>query len=80
MSVMFEVYYPQPVDADKETALTARISLLHGHLSYRELPEEGCNGGVCLTYEFDDRSHAEAAAESLRRQGEHVEGPVDYGR
>jgi hypothetical protein len=34
---------------------------------------------VCLTFEFDDRTQAELAANALRQEGEHVEGPVDYG-
>jgi hypothetical protein len=77
MSFMFEVYYRPPVDAQKEAALTERVSKLGGRLSYREDP----NGrtGVCLTYEFEDRDRAEAAARALREQGEHVEGPGDYG-
>ena len=53
------------------------MSSLGGRLSYREDP----NGrtGVCLTYEFEERDCAEAAARALREQGEHVEGPCDYG-
>lgn len=79
MSFMFEVYYRPPADPQKETALTARIASLGGRLSYREAPEEPGQGGVCLTYEFEDSSQADTAARVLREQGEHVEGPVDYG-
>ena len=79
MSYMFEVYYKPPPDPKKEVALTERVSSLGGRLSYRESPDENGMGGVCLTYEFDNLDQAELAAESLRQQGEHVEGPVDYG-
>ena len=78
MSYMFEVYYRLPVDPRKEAGLPERVSRLGGRLSYREAPGERVNGGVCLTYEFDQRERAETAAETLREQGEHVEGPVDY--
>ena len=79
MSFMFELYYRPPADSHKEAVLTERVSGLGGRLSYRETPEGQANGGICLTYEFDEREQAEAAAQLLRAQGEHVEGPVDYG-
>jgi hypothetical protein len=79
MSYMFEVYYKPPSDPIREAALTQRVVSLGGRLDFREDPEEQGNAGVCLTYEFDDLEAAEVAAEALRRQGEHVEGPVDYG-
>ncbi len=79
MSFMFEVFYRPPVDPHKEAILTTQVSSLGGRLSYREAPAEEGRGGVCLTYEFDDSSQAESAARALREQGEHVEGPVDYG-
>ena len=79
MSVMFEVYYSPPADIGREGMLTARVSSLGGRLSYREVPEDKREGSVCLTYEFDDRDQASRAAALLREQGEHVEGPVDYG-
>jgi hypothetical protein len=76
---MFEVYYRPPPDPRKEAALNARISSLGGRLTYREVPDEEANSGVCLTYEFNDHDRAESAAQALRKEGEHVEGPVDYG-
>jgi hypothetical protein len=79
MSVMFEVYYRSPPDVCKEEALSARVSSLGGRLTFREVPQEHEMGGVCLTYEFDAWEQAEVAAEALRQQGEHVEGPCDYG-
>jgi hypothetical protein len=78
MTFMFEVYYRSPADPRKEAALTERVSQLGGHLTYREVPEES-GRAVCLTYEFDGQDQAEVAAKSLRAQGEHVEGPMDYG-
>jgi hypothetical protein len=78
MSFMFEVYYRAPADARKEAELTQRVAGLGGRLDYREAPQTGTNGAICLTFEFDQRDRAEAAARALREQGEHVEGPVDY--
>jgi hypothetical protein len=78
VSVMFEVYYRPPADARREATLTERVANLGGRLSFREVPESGTRG-VCLTYEFDEPDRAAAAAEALRAQGEHVEGPMDYG-
>ena len=80
MTYMFEVYYKPPADPKKEAALLERIARLGGRLDYREEPQDGTAASVCLTYEFDRLEQAEAAAESLRREGEHVEGPQDYGR
>jgi hypothetical protein len=74
---MFEVYYKAPADPKKEAALRQRVCELGGRLDYREEGQD--NAAVTLTYEFDQLEQAEAAAESLRRQGEHVEGPQDYG-
>jgi hypothetical protein len=79
MSFMLEVYYRPPADPRKEAALTARVAGFGGRLSYREAPEGDAKGSVCLTYEFDVHGQAEAAAQALREQGEHVEGPADYG-
>jgi hypothetical protein len=79
MSYMFEVYYKPPQDPRREAALTKQVAHLGGRLSFREDPDEQGIGTVCLTYEFDDLGLAEVAADSLRQQGEHVEGPVDYG-
>jgi hypothetical protein len=78
MSFMFEVYYRPPADAQKETSLKNRVTNLGGRLTSREVPESGLRG-VCLTFEFDRHGQAEAAAETLRAQGEYVEGPMDYG-
>jgi hypothetical protein len=78
MSYMFEVYYRPPADPAREAQLAERVLAHGGRLDYRETPD-GEPGGVCLTFEFSDLSQARVAAESLRLQGEHVEGPVDYG-
>ena len=79
MSYMFEVYYPPPADLSRESKLVERVSSLGGRLDYRETPGAGEPGAVCLTFEFEDWGRAQAAAEALRQQGEHVEGPADYG-
>ena len=79
MSYMFEVYYKPPQNPQREAALTKQVTHLGGRFSFREDPDEQEMGAVCLTYEFDDLDLAEVAADSLRQQGEHVEGPVDYG-
>jgi hypothetical protein len=79
VSYMFEVYYRPPEDPTREASLAERVSFFGGHLDYREVPREGEPGGVCLTFEFPEWEQARAAAESIRQQGEHVEGPMDYG-
>lgn len=79
MTVMFEVYYKAPANAAKETALTQKVSSLGGRLDYREDTDEQERVGICLTFEFEDFESAQIAAQKLREQGEHVEGPGDYG-
>ena len=79
MSYMFEVYYRPPADPSKELTLAERVSSFGGRLDYREAPGVGEQGGVCLTFEFEDWGRAQAAAKALRQQGEQVEGPADYG-
>ena len=76
-SVAFEVYYPPPADDAREFRLRERIAQLGGAHTFREDATE--LSGVCLTFEFATRSAAESAADDLRRSGEHVEGPFDYG-
>ena len=78
MSFMFEVYYKAPADRKREAMITDRVGSFGGRLDFREEPNDA-EGGVCLTYEFDQLDRAEAAAEILRQGGEYVEGPVDYG-
>jgi hypothetical protein len=79
MSYMFEVYYKSPVDPVKEAALTECVARFGGRFDFKEGPGEHGPANVCLTYEFDEAARAEAAAESLRRHGEYVEGPMVYG-
>lgn len=80
MSYIFEVYYQAPADSKKETALLECISELGGRLDNREGPNGNFQGSICLTYEFDNFEQAAVAAERLRQQGEHVEGPQYYGQ
>src|SRR5438876_9529738 len=70
MAFMFELYYKAPADKKREVRITDRVSRLGGRLDLREVPKEG-DGAVCLTYEFDRREQAEAAAATLRSEGEH---------
>ncbi|MGP0069603.1 MAG: hypothetical protein ACLQGP_39135 [Isosphaeraceae bacterium] len=79
MTYMFEVYYRPPEDPKREESLAERVSHLGGRLDYREVPIEGLPGGICLTFEFQEIERARAAADTLRAQGEYVEGPVEYG-
>ena len=79
MSVMFEVLYKSPPDPRRESAISERIIEFGGRLTYREEPDAVGVGPVCLTYEFNDLQEAQEAASRLRSQGEHVEGPSDYG-
>jgi hypothetical protein len=78
MSFMFEVYYKPPTNPAKEAAVTSRVASLGGRFDYREDPDERGLSGVCLTYEFDDLEKATKAADLLRREGEHMEGPIEY--
>ena len=78
MSYMFEVCYRAPADLMKESALTQRVAAMGGRLDFRE-EMNGKMDSVCLTYEFDNYDSALKAANALREQGEHVEGPADYG-
>jgi hypothetical protein len=79
MSFMFEVLYHSPSDPHREAAISERVGQLGGRLTYREEPDVVGAGPVCLTYEFNDLQVAQQAAACLRSQGEHVEGPMDYG-
>ena len=77
---MFEVYYRRPRDYEREERLTAQLTALGGRLDYWEESEiPGVCSYICLTYEFDDWLKAENSADILRRQGEHVKGPQEYG-
>jgi hypothetical protein len=80
MSVMFEVYYRRPQDHEREARLTEQVTQLGGRFDFWEESHiPGVCNYVCLTYEFDDWPQANAAADILRQQGEHVEGPSQYG-
>jgi hypothetical protein len=79
MSLMLEVHYRSPADPLRERSLTTLVTQLGGRLDYREDPVAIASSAVILTYEFDERERAENAANALREQGEHVEGPADYG-
>jgi hypothetical protein len=76
MTWAFDVYYIPPANSPREEMLTQRVKTFGGRFDFREEP---MGAGICLTYEFDDERKAEHAATMLRQQGEHVEGPYDYG-
>ena len=69
------VGYGTRLSLDMQPVLSA---ISGGRLDYREVPERA-GGPVCLTFEFPGAEEAQAAAESLREHGEHVEGPAEYG-
>lgn len=79
MSVMFEVMYRSPTDLRREAIISQRASEFGGRLTCREEPQAVGSGPVTLTYEFNGFQDAEKAAARLRSQGEHVEGPMEYG-
>ena len=79
MSAMFEVLYKSPANSGREAVISERVGKFGGRLTYREEPDLAGVGPVCLTYEFSDLGIAREAATTLRSQGEHVEGPSDYG-
>ena len=78
MCYSVEVYYPPPPDAKREATLATSIAYFGGRLGFREVANENRLSSICLTYEFDDVTKANCAAEALRRRGEHVEGPAEY--
>jgi len=79
MSFIFEVIYQSPPDSGREAVISDRVGRFGGRLAYREEPDLVGDGPVCLTFEFPELQVAQEAASSLRSQGEHVEGPMDYG-
>ena len=79
MAFMLEVLYKSPLDPHREASISERVGTFGGRLTFREEPEAGRIEPVCLTYEFSGRTAAEEAASHLRQQGEHVEGPMEYG-
>jgi hypothetical protein len=79
VSFMIEISYPMPRDDLREKTITQLVSFWGGQLTYREETSSDASKTVCLTYEFVDRNSAELAATHMRRQGEHVDGPQDYG-
>ncbi len=78
MTWMFEVYYLPPSDLAREKRVAAVVVRHGGRLDFREAPEVDGSHNVCLTYEFAELAHAEAAAGELQAAGEYVEGPYQY--
>jgi len=76
MSVIIEIYYRAPYDIAREQRIATIVGNHDGSVTYRE-SEPGM--AICLTAEFDSWEKAEAAAIEIRRSGEDVEGPRQYG-
>ena len=79
MTWMFELYYLARTDPAREVRIPCAAGAHGGRLDHREAPETTGSHSVCLTYEFDTLSDAEAAAQQLRSFGEYIEGPYQYG-
>jgi hypothetical protein len=79
MSVMFEVSYAQPEDADRERRIAECASRYGGLVTFREVGGQWPDQSVCLTIEFWTWETAEAAAAELCKSGEHVGVTCEYG-
>ncbi len=79
MAYMFEIFYPPPANSTKESVLARQVSEWGGRLDFREEGNQKGEGGICLTFESEDLEAAKRAADTLRQQGEHIEGLMDYG-
>lgn len=77
MSFAFDFYYRSPEDKKREARIVAEVISGGGRLDFRE-PEDRVGGPICLTFDFESRPQAEAAAAALRSYGEHVEEVYDY--
>jgi hypothetical protein len=53
--------------------------VLEGVEAETSQPWSPSEGPIILTFEFASQAVAEEAAAALRADGEHVEGPCDYG-
>jgi|688.fasta_scaffold244707_2 hypothetical protein len=76
MSVMIEIYYPKPVNTQREGSISAHVARHGGRVTFRE---EDSQDTICLTAEFDSWEAARTASNSLQAAGEHFEGPAEYG-
>ena len=72
-TAMVRVYYAQPIDPNREQALSALANQNGGLLDTWELPMG--NRDICLIYEFPNLDSATKAAAAFRQRGERVEGP-----
>lgn len=76
MSAMIEIFYRKPVDATHEQKIISIVTNHEGSVTYKE---DDTQESICLTAEFDSWENAIAATATLRKIGEYVEGPADYG-
>jgi len=79
MSVMIEVIYRKPEDADHERGISEFVSLYRGVVSCREDDWGQTQQAICLTIEFWNWEDADKACAALRKRGDYVEGPHEYG-
>ena len=75
MSVMIEAWLATPVDAERETQISATLARIRGRETYRELELNS----ICITIEFDDWETARNAVDAIQRFSTHIEGPMEYG-
>ena len=76
MTVMVEIYYPKPLNFQRENTIGEVIVKNKGVITYRETDSLDT---ICITAEFDSWEEAHAASAALRTIGGHVEGPCEYG-
>jgi hypothetical protein len=77
MSFAFDFYYRSPEDNEREAKVIREVIAGGGRLNIRE-PADRVDGPICLTFDFESRTQAEALAATLQSRGEHVEGVYDY--
>ena len=72
---MCEAVYSLPEDPKREAQFSSLAAAHGGHLDFRELYG---SGGVALTFEFPTYEQAQAAADSLRQAGAHIDSLGTY--
>ncbi len=80
MSFMLEVLYRMPPHTEREQRIATAVKDFGGKLTFREVPEQAdLSQAICLTFEFETFNKADICAAFLRKCGEFVDGPTDYG-
>ncbi len=73
---MCEAVYPPPENPQRETEFSTLAAAQGGHLDFREYYS---SGAIALTFEFPTYEQAQAAADSLRQAGAHIDSLGAYG-